>query len=93
MTERIFSGYDYPEGMRCDDCGDLFLDGEPVRERLESFIGDVPVVVPVCQTCEEGSLKRLDKTEVDRGVDVAVKLLQYGFIAGLIVGITIGKFA
>jgi len=45
---------DWPHGLRCADCNRKFVEGQPISERLDSFIGDTPVVVLVCVGCAIG---------------------------------------
>lgn len=41
-------------GLRCFDCGAAFIEGQPISERLDSFMGDTPVVQLVCVGCAMG---------------------------------------
>lgn len=38
-------------GLSCADCGDVFVNGQPISERLDGFTDDVPVVVLTCVPC------------------------------------------
>lgn len=49
--ENVYHDDDFPEGLRCMDCGQLFVEGQPYSERLDCFIDDVPLVELVCVPC------------------------------------------
>lgn len=42
---------DWPHGLRCADCDKLLGEGDRYASKLDSFIGDVPVVLIVCLEC------------------------------------------
>lgn len=48
---RVYEAEEWPHGLRCDACGGGFLEGQPVSQKLDSFIDETPVVVIVCVGC------------------------------------------
>ncbi len=43
---------DYPHGLRCGTCSDLFLEGQRIYRQPESPAGeDVPVFLIICESC------------------------------------------
>lgn len=58
-TRRLTMGTEYtdirwPHGLRCCECNHLFREGDRFSERLDSFVGDSPVVLIVCVRCALG---------------------------------------
>jgi hypothetical protein len=43
-------------GLRCAECKTVFVDGQPISERLDSFFGPTPVVRLICVGCALGSV-------------------------------------
>jgi hypothetical protein len=48
----LFHSPDWPHGLRCAACGDLFTEGQPIAERLEAFQDDMPILVLTCVRCD-----------------------------------------
>lgn len=46
---------DWPHGLRCAECKSLLGEGDRYSERLEKFMGDVPIVLIVCLSCALGA--------------------------------------
>lgn len=51
VEQRTYAADDWPHGLRCSECDTLFIEGQPISERLDCFIGDMPCVVLVCVGC------------------------------------------
>ena len=50
-ADRVYESEEWPYGLRCAACNELFIEGQPISERLDSFIDDIPCVVIVCVGC------------------------------------------
>lgn len=48
---QVYSAEDWEHGLRCGACGEHFVEGQPISERLDSFMDDIPVVVITCVGC------------------------------------------
>lgn len=51
MSERLYTEEEWPHGLRCAACDEVFVEGQPIAERLEAFQDDIPVVVITCVGC------------------------------------------
>jgi hypothetical protein len=49
--DHIYRDAEWPEGLRCAACGELFVEGQPISERLDGMVGDDFLVVLVCVPC------------------------------------------
>jgi hypothetical protein len=47
----IYTDEDFEHGLRCGECDTLFVEGQPISERLTDFIEETPVVELVCVPC------------------------------------------
>lgn len=48
---QVFASEEWPHGLRCAACDREFVEGQPISERLDSFIDEVPLVVITCVGC------------------------------------------
>ena len=51
LTPELYTDEDWPHGLRCAACDVLFVEGQPISQRLDSFVYDIPVVVITCVGC------------------------------------------
>lgn len=47
----MYVSAEWPHGLRCAACGGLFVEGQPISERLHAFVDELPIVVVTCVAC------------------------------------------
>lgn len=53
----IYRESDWPHGCRCENCHELFTEGDEMSEVLDSMLDDgIPIVNPRCPRCVEKRL-------------------------------------
>ena len=47
----VYRAEDWPHGLRCMVCDQVFTEGQPINEDLTRFVNGVPVVEVTCMGC------------------------------------------
>lgn len=48
---RCYVDEEWPHGLRCAACHELFVEGQPISERLDSMVDEIPICIVVCVGC------------------------------------------
>ena len=49
---QVYRAAEWPHGLRCAACHELFVEDQPIAERLDAFQDDIPILVPTCVACD-----------------------------------------